>query len=405
MGHIRLAAPVCHTWYLRSDPSPLSLLLDIKPRLLEEVLLFESYLVTSVDRRHLDEAREALSSTRGAWLVIDEPEAPEAEAGETCRRTGPARRQRSEKASAAVRLLGGLAAGRVISPDEWHRVRQFLRLAGERLGKDPGPWVRAGTGAEAVRERLAGLDRERLERELKQQIAAVNEPLRGRLRRRLEVLQAFDGNRPQPEWMFLEVLPVLPPEHRPMIQRGGSRWSISDLNDLYRRVIHRNDRLKKLIEVSAPEAIIHRERRHLQEAVDALLDNARQAHPVLKSRKTPLSSLSDCLAAEVRLGARGRGKTRPRTLRIGIDRALPLVSRYQEILPRNQPIPAPQTLRVLCALCHKARALGLRVALIQDGPRGPELRLSLEDLLDDRRDRGELDPDWDDMDPGSEDLD
>ena len=231
MGHIELAAPVSHIWYFKGIPSRISLMLDISPRTLEKVLYFSSYIVTDPG-----DARE-------------------------------------------------IAKLQLLSEQEYRDLR-------EKYEDD----FKAGMGAEAIRDLLKEIDLEALSAEIKEELENCStSQKRARLSKRLEVVEAFrlSGNRP--EWMILEVLPVIPPDIRPMVQLDGGRFATSDLNDLYRRVINRNNRLARLLELEAPDIIIRNEKRMLQEAVDALIDNGRRGRPVTGPSNRSLKSLSDML--------------------------------------------------------------------------------------------------------------
>ncbi len=231
MGHIDLAAPVAHIWFLKSLPSRIGLLLDMTLKNIERVLYFESYIVI--------------------------------EPG-----------------------LTPLEPMQLLSEEEYLAAQEEYGLDG----------FTAGIGAEAIRELLAAIDLEKLRDELKAEIAESRSELKSKkLAKRLKVVDAFlqSGNRP--EWMILTVIPVIPPELRPLVPLDGGRFATSDLNDLYRRVINRNNRLKRLIELRAPDIIIRNEKRMLQEAVDALFDNGRRGRTITGANKRPLKSLSDML--------------------------------------------------------------------------------------------------------------
>ncbi|ABY92162.1 DNA-directed RNA polymerase, beta' subunit [Thermoanaerobacter sp. X514] len=229
MGHIELAAPVAHIWYVKGIPSRMGLLLDMSPRALEKVLYFVSY------------------------VVIDPGDTP-------------------------------LTKKQLLSEKEY---REYLDKYGNKF--------RAGMGAEAIKELLQEIDLEKLSKELKAEIRESTGQKRVRAIRRLEVVQAFIDSGNRPEWMILDVIPVIPPDLRPMVQLDGGRFATSDLNDLYRRVINRNNRLKKLLDLGAPDIIVRNEKRMLQEAVDALIDNGRRGRPVTGPGNRPLKSLSDML--------------------------------------------------------------------------------------------------------------
>ena len=238
MGHIQLAAPVSHIWYFKGIPSRMGMLLDVSPRALEKVLYFASFIV-------LDPGDTDLKKYE---LISDQ------------------------------------------------RYRECQNKYGDRF--------RAGMGAEAVKEMLLALDLDALSVSLRaeiNQLAAKERDResegqkRARAIKRLEVVEAFRASGNSPEWMILDVVPVIPPELRPMVQLDGGRFATSDLNDLYRRVINRNNRLKRLLDLGAPDIIVRNEKRMLQEAVDALIDNGRRGRPVTGPGNRPLKSLSDML--------------------------------------------------------------------------------------------------------------
>ncbi len=230
MGHIELAAPVSHIWYFKGIPSRIALMLDISPKVLENVLYFSQY------------------------IVIDPGD---------CR---------------------DLSKYQCLSETEYNDMR-------EKYEDD----FKAGMGAESIKELLAEIDLDALSEQLKEELEASSGQKRIRLLKRLDVVESFrlSGNRP--EWMILDVVPVIPPDIRPMVQLDGGRFATSDLNDLYRRVINRNNRLQKLLELNAPEIIIRNEKRMLQESVDALIDNGRRGRPVTGPNNRALKSLSDML--------------------------------------------------------------------------------------------------------------
>ena len=234
LGHIELAAPCAHIWYLKGIPSRLGLLLDVSPRVLEKIIYFVSY------------------------IVIDPGEAT---------------------------LKGNkLVQKQILTENEYREIRN-----------EHGDKFEAGIGAEAILRLLRHMDLETLHKNLRVEIKETTGQRRIRATRRLEVVEAFQKSLNDPSWMILEVIPVLPPDLRPMVQLDGGRFATSDLNDLYRRVINRNNRLKKLLDLDAPEIIIRNEKRMLQEAVDALIDNGRRGRPVTGPGNRPLKSLSDML--------------------------------------------------------------------------------------------------------------
>ena len=231
MGHIELAAPVAHIWFLKSLPSRIGLLLDMALKDLERVLYFESYIVTE----------PGLTPLKLHQLLTEEEYAD----------------------------------------------------AQDEFGEDA---FTAGIGAEAIRDMLMTLDLEKTAAELRVEIAEATTELKPKkLAKRLKVVEAFMESGNRPEWMIMTVVPVIPPELRPLVPLDGGRFATSDLNDLYRRVINRNNRLKRLMELRAPDIIIRNEKRMLQEAVDALFDNGRRGRVITGANKRPLKSLSDML--------------------------------------------------------------------------------------------------------------
>lgn len=231
MGHIELAAPVSHIWYFKGIPSRMGLVLDVSPRALEKVLYFASYIVTRVDEG-----------------------VPE------------------------------LYEKQLLSETEY---REFKRDYGDKF--------EAKMGAEAIRDILRKIDLDQIAKELRDQLEDASGQKRVRITRRLEVIEAFRSSGNKCEWMILDCIPVIPPELRPMVQLDGGRFATSDLNDLYRRVINRNNRLRKLMDIGAPEIIVRNEKRMLQESVDALIDNGRRGRPVTGAGNRPLKSLSEML--------------------------------------------------------------------------------------------------------------
>jgi len=324
MGHVELAAPVCHIWYLKGVPSPLSLILDISPRLLEKVIYFASFIIIDIDsetiQKVLPEIRKSVEHEKAALqagmreleeesferlaeeLNNNRDEYDEALVRERSKAVNDRIKaeyrdadDRLKDLDIAVEILGKLERNQLIDEDKYRAVSKLLDSVGARMNKDLRALVRANIGAEAIKELLGRVDLERLARELRIEILQTQSQRRARAIKRLEIVEALISSRSRPEWMILDVVPVISPELRPMVQLDGGRFATSDLNDLYRRIINRNNRLKKIIEIHAPESIINHEKRLLQEAVDALIDNGRRARPVVGSNSRPLKSLSDML--------------------------------------------------------------------------------------------------------------
>ncbi len=324
MGHVELAAPVCHIWYLKGVPSPLSLILDISPRLLEKVIYFASFIIIDIDQHAINEKlpaiRQAVEAEKQSLMLqmreleeesfqrlVEElggnpDEYDEFTARERAKAINDRIKaeyrdadERLKDLDLAVDLLGKLERNQLIDEDKYRAVSKMLDAIGARLREDLRVLLRANIGAEAIKELLVRVDLEKLSRELRQEIITTTSQKRARAIKRLEITDALINSKSRPEWMILDVVPVISPELRPMVQLDGGRFATSDLNDLYRRIINRNNRLKKIMEIHAPESIINHEKRLLQEAVDALIDNGRRARPVVGSNSRPLKSLSDML--------------------------------------------------------------------------------------------------------------
>jgi DNA-directed RNA polymerase subunit beta' len=325
MGHIELAAPVCHLWYLKGQPpSPLGLLLDISPRQLEKVIYFTNYMVIDIDRagieqnlgdlqRMVDEAKRNFDAEiERVFLELDARLERELQEGrdtlteqqiaERVRmyesRKESERRERArllEEMEKAIERLAKLQQYELLDEGSWQAIEHLLITGARKLQRDLRPLVRVGQGAEAIRELLKEVDLEKLDRELREEISKTQGTRRARAIKRLEIVEAFKNSKTRPEWMILDAVPVLPPELRPMVQLDGGRFATSDLNDLYRRIVNRNNRLRKIMEIRAPKSILNSEKRLLQEAVDALIDNTKRSKPVTGSGGRPLKSLSDML--------------------------------------------------------------------------------------------------------------
>ena len=315
MGHIELAAPVTHIWYFKGVPSRLGYLLDLAPKDLEKVIYFAAYMVTKVDeeKRHRDlptieseigversqfEAkRDADVEVRAKKLETDLA-ALEAEGAK-----GDARRKVREQAEREMNQIRRRAQERIDRLDTV--LSRFKDLKVQDLESDEllyrelrdrfGEYFEGGMGAEALQNRLREFDLEAEAESLRDTIRTGKGQKKARALKRLKVVTAFLNTRNSPNGMVLDCVPVIPPDLRPMVQLDGGRFATSDLNDLYRRVINRNNRLKRLLDLGAPEIIVNNEKRMLQEAVDALFDNGRRGRPVTGPGNRPLKSLSDML--------------------------------------------------------------------------------------------------------------
>src|SRR5579884_671972 len=321
MGHIELAAPVTHIWYFKGVPSRLGYLLDIPPKSLEKVIYFAAHLITWVDdeKRHKDLSKlegdvraEIGEIEHERDLRIEarfqELEGELAEAEERGAKENELNRIRkaAEKEVGEIRERGDAEIEQLRTV--WDT---FRGLAPKKLVDDERVWrelqdrfgeyFAGGMGAEAVKDLISRLDLAEEEASLKEVIATAKGQRKAKAIKRLKVVSAFnrtddDGRAVNsPMGMVLDAVPVIPPDLRPMVQLDGGRFATSDLNDLYRRVINRNNRLKRLLDLGAPEIIINNEKRMLQEAVDALFDNGRRGRPVTGPGNRPLKSLSDML--------------------------------------------------------------------------------------------------------------
>ncbi len=315
MGHIELAAPVTHIWYFKGVPSRLGYLLDLAPKDLEKVIYFAAYMITEVDeaKRHKDlpsleakvtvqkqqieQRRDAELNTRQERLEADLAQL-EAEGAKS-----DARRKVREGAERELKSIRERAQRELDRIEEvWTRFKNLKvqDLEGDEflyreLRERYGQYFSGGMGAAALQKRLESFDLEAEAESLRDTIRNGKGQRKTRALKRLKVVSAFLNTRNTPQGMVLDCVPVIPPELRPMVQLDGGRFATSDLNDLYRRVINRNNRLKRLLDLGAPEIIVNNEKRMLQESVDALFDNGRRGRPVTGPGNRALKSLSDML--------------------------------------------------------------------------------------------------------------
>ncbi|MFQ5574349.1 MAG: DNA-directed RNA polymerase subunit beta', partial [Terriglobia bacterium] len=348
MGHIELAAPVSHIWYFKGVPSRMGYLLDLSPKDLEKVLYFAAYLITDVDVRRrendledlgeqFDEENRLLEEEKvarvqeikdGAEQEIEALKA-EIEAADEAKAKdkgkGKSKKDKEEKDEKArakpkpsltqetkrieKRMKSSL---REVEREYADRQENFARVfetfthlsRKQLISNEPlfrelkdryGAYFKGGMGAEVIKDLLGRVDLEAETKLLKESIAKARGQTKNRATKRLKVVSSLRDSDNKPEWMIMDVLPVIPPDLRPMVQLDGGRFATSDLNDLYRRVINRNNRLKRLLDLGAPEIIVNNEKRMLQEAVDALFDNGRRGRPVTGPGNRALKSLSDML--------------------------------------------------------------------------------------------------------------
>jgi DNA-directed RNA polymerase subunit beta' len=315
MGHIELAAPVTHIWFFKGVPSRLGYLLDMSPKDLEKVIYFAAYLVTHVDdEKRVKDLPELEEAARHERVLISEEfeewkearlerlegelaqmEDAGAKANEITARKKEVDREikdREDRATVEVELLDeAFDKFKIMKPRDLIESEQLWREIIDRYGD----YYTGGMGAEFVKDLISRMDLTEEIESLRTDLDAKSQQRRQRAMKRLKVVQPFADGKNDPEGMILEAIPVIPPDLRPMVQLDGGRFATSDMNDLYRRVINRNNRLKRLIDLGAPEIIVNNEKRMLQEAVDALFDNGRRGRAVTGPGSRPLKSLSDML--------------------------------------------------------------------------------------------------------------
>ncbi|CAB4664117.1 unannotated protein [freshwater metagenome] len=315
MGHIELAAPVTHIWYFKGVPSRLGYLLDLAPKDLEKVIYFAAYMITwvDIDERHkqlpslenqlgvekkqIAKRRDTDIDTRAKKLEADLAELEAEGAKSDIRRKV---RESGEREMAAIRRRADAEIDRLDRVFDRFKSLKVQDLEGDEMlfreMRDRyGRWFDGGMGAAAIQKRLQTFDLEAESAILRDVITNGKGQKKTRALKRLKVVQAFLSTTNSPSGMVLDAVPVIPPDLRPMVQLDGGRFATSDLNDLYRRVINRNNRLKRLLDLGAPEIIVNNEKRMLQEAVDALFDNGRRGRPVTGPGNRALKSLSDML--------------------------------------------------------------------------------------------------------------
>ncbi len=315
MGHIELAAPVTHIWYFKGVPSRLGYLLDLAPKDLEKVIYFAAYMITAVDEdaRHRDLSdlegkiqlqRQSIEKRRDAGLEdrtkkleedIAALEAEGAKADQRRKVRDGAERELKQLRDRAQRELDRLEE--VWSTFKTLKVQDLMgdEVLYREMKNWFGKYFEGHMGATAIQKRLQSFDLDAEVESLRETIATGKGQRKVRALKRLKVVEAFRKTGNKPVGMVLDAVPVIPPDLRPMVQLDGGRFATSDLNDLYRRVINRNNRLKRLLDLGAPEIIVNNEKRMLQEAVDSLFDNGRRGRPVTGPGNRPLKSLSDML--------------------------------------------------------------------------------------------------------------
>ncbi|MBQ6436642.1 DNA-directed RNA polymerase subunit beta' [bacterium] len=323
MGHVTLATPVAHIWFFKGAPSKLSLLLDLSPKNINSIVYFSQYIVLDVDdekredalkkldemeTKDLDsmtkEAEERLGQIKDQWLAdkknlkqkVKSKETLELKLAEIENKTKTALatvktelEQMTEQKQEIYKAIKGsvrrLQKGSTISEEEYLKLDEY----------EVADFATVGMGAESLLKMVKEVNLDELTSKLRQEMQETSGAKKVKAIKRLEVVEGFKKSNTDPSWMFLTILPVIPPDLRPMVQLSGGKFATSDLNDLYRRVISRNNRLKHLMDLGAPEIILRNEKRMLQEAVDSLIDSAQVKRAVNRSNRKPLKSLSEML--------------------------------------------------------------------------------------------------------------
>ena len=344
MGHIELASPCTHIWYLKGIPSRIGLILDVSPKHLEEVVYYAAHICLSAGRSETLFYREFINERNGREIFIPAIKEIQRHGEEWGLVEGSEDYQRS------VQLIEKLENSAEVF--DFQSVANFVKkYTGAEFSE----------GASAIKRLLSEVDLDKEADEINRRMKDTSPQARQKLTKRLEVIEAFRNPKNKPEWMVLDVIPVIPPDLRPMLQLDGGRFATSDLNDLYRRVISRNNRLKKLIDMNSPQVILMNEKRMLQEAVDALIDNGRRNKPVQGPGGRALKSLSSALKGK-------QGRFRQNLLGKRVDysgRSViavgPSLKMYQCGLPREMAI---QLLRpfIACELLKRGIANAHRQA-------------------------------------------
>jgi DNA-directed RNA polymerase subunit beta' len=305
MGHIELSAPVSHIWFLRGVPSKIGLILNLSPQTLEKVIYFANFIITDVNEEIKEQLLDQLKKEfKDAKKEVENKFNKDAE-----KVNQDSEKQKEEKTDGALKKLNVQADKELLqlqkeyeeTEKEIKEIKKYRIISEheyQELSLKYGPLFDAGIGAEAIFSLLEKIDLNQLTDELEVEKVKSQGAKKDKLIKRIKLLRSLKQNNIRPEWMIFTIIPVIPPDLRPMVALDGGRFATSDLNDLYRRVINRNNRLKRLNELNAPEVIIRNEKRMLQEAVDALIDNsARHSKTVIAStgQKRQLKSLADIL--------------------------------------------------------------------------------------------------------------
>ncbi|HEX9664630.1 MAG TPA: DNA-directed RNA polymerase subunit beta' [Patescibacteria group bacterium] len=299
MGHIKLSVPVSHIWFLRGVPSKIGLILDMSIQNLEKVIYFANFIITGVNQELKEQTLEQIKNEyKGKNKLIEAEFIQQAENLKNKKSAGAGLSKAEEMKISQLKELDEIFAIAEKELKDLKPLQIISESAYQDLSLKYGHVFEASIGAEAIRAILEKIDLKETISQLEKELKKATGTKKEKLIRRIKLIKSLEKNKIRPEWMILEVIPVIPPDLRPMVPLDGGRFATSDLNDLYRRVINRNNRLKQLIELKAPEVITRNEKRMLQEAVDALIDNgARRGKTVTAStgQKRMLKSLADML--------------------------------------------------------------------------------------------------------------
>ncbi len=361
MGHIKLAVPISHIWFVRNVPSRLGLLLDLSIADMERVIYFAGYIIIKVN----EEAKAKLRSDLEKEYKIKVKEKAKGEEKEKLK----------DALTVARNEIDSIKQNKVLNEIEYHN-----------LSLKYGELLEVETGAEGLYNICRNIDLKALHEEIEKKIETISASEKGKSKKRLKLIRSMEQSGVRPEWMFLTVIPVIPPAMRPMVALDGGRHATSDVNDLYRRVINRNNRLKKLIDLRAPDVICRNEKRILQEAVDALIDNsARQSQKtaVSQAQRRPLKSLADMLKGK-------QGRFRQNLLGKRVDysgRSVivvgPELNLHQCGLPKHMALELFRPF-VISKLISREMAFNIRGANKLIDEKTPEVWAILEDIIKDK---------------------
>jgi DNA-directed RNA polymerase subunit beta' len=384
MGHIELVSPMAHIWFAKGVPSRLGVLLDLSPRSLERVLYFSHYIIISIDEvarqevikqleeKYLQKVAERQEALEAEIAEGEQQQATVEEVNQLQRRFVEEKAKLEEQLSTEVEELKDFRPQQLLTDNQYRELKQKYDQV-----------FKVGIGAEAILQILKGINLDEMRAELVRETHSASSQRRRKASKQLQVVESFRRSGNKPEWMIITVLPVLPPELRPMVQLDGGRFATSDLNDLYRRVINRNNRLRHLMEIGAPGVIIRNEKRMLQEAVDSLIDNGRRGRAVSVSGNHKLKALSDMLRGK-------QGRFRQNLLGKRVDysgRSVivvgPELKLHQCGLPRRMALELFKPF-VMRRLVQQGLALNIKSARRQAERAKPEVYDILEEVIKER---------------------